>query len=550
MTATDIVPLQVLLSQLGRRPAIVLGPRATTVPEDWDIAIKQEFQKLSDDGLDQIIEDGNLGTNLDLLNSRDVAKFEQIKRNLKQELASLTPSLDLNHIVRGGWSACVSLTLDLLFESTLNDYLDSIPSSRTITIVDNPSIQVPPRTTPVYKLLGNLNSTDAMSSLALAESELMVRKQSWPKLLSTFPDFVRDAPLLFLGTDNVIPLVRELLSTFHAMPRPNISRVVFFKDDAILLDPTVKALGSEMGLTVVDANVRELAAGISDLKPRQTSLSLISSSLKESDQFQSKIEPYKDLVAVVPNKAPDDFDITQHLAPLTDSLFRPTSIDWLPYLCDLDLPRTLGPDLKADVFSALDRAGPDYKPYIVLDGEAGIGKTTVLKRLACDLARDGILTLWCRRSVSGSWQKQYRQLAKILINVHNDKKQSPKNVAIICDDPWGLRLDAGELISCFEQIPLKIVFIFSFRKSDYFTADGYSLSLPLTPHAQVNVPFELDEGEMKGLATMLVRIGAANNQEEANNTVSDVPSKKANDILCSLWYLGPRNAISAVGFAT
>ena len=539
MTKSQIVPLQVLLDQLGRRPSIVLGPRATTLPGEWDIAIKEELQKLSDEGFGQIIENENLGTFLDLLSNRDVAKFEEIKRNLKKKLKLFNPSLDLNHIVRGGWSACVSLTLDLLFESTLRDYLDNLPSSRTVTIIDAPSIHVPARTIPVYKLLGNLSSTSAVSSLALAESEIMVRKQAWSKLLSTFPDYVKDAPLLFLGTDNVIPLVRELLSTFHAMSRPNISRVVFFKDDATLSDPTVKALGAEIGLMVVDATIRDLAAGIAELKPRQTSLTFISTTLKESEQFQSKIEPFKDFVATVPNKALNDFDVTQYLAQLTDSLFRPASIDWRPYLCELDIPRTIGPDLKEEAFSALDRAGPDYRPYIVLRGEAGVGKTTMLKRFACELARDGIFTLWCKRSVSRSWQKQYRQLAKNLTDIIHKKNQSSNNVAIICDDPWGLRLDAGELISCFEQFPGKIVFIFSFRNSDYFTTDGPSLSLPLRPCAEVSVPFELDEEELNQLAVMLVKIGAANNLKEANNTVLDVPSTKANDILCSLWYLIP-----------
>lgn len=539
MTKSETVPLQVLLDKLGRRPAIVLGPVATVVPGDWENDISQELQKLQGDVFDQIIVNGSLGTNLDLLNSQDSAIFEQIKRSLKKKLELLTPSLDLKHIVRGGWSACVSLTLDLLFESALSDYLDSIPSSRTVTIVDSPSIQVPPRTTPVYKLLGNLNKTDAMSTLALADSELMVRKQSWSKLLSTFPDFVKDAPLLFLGTDNVIPLVQELLSTLHAMPRPNISGVVFLNDDATLSDPTVKALGAEIGLTVVDANIRELAASIAELKPRQTSLTLSTTSLKESQQLQSEIETFKDFVVIVPNKSPNNFDVAKHLAPLTDSLFRPTSIDWLPYLCELDLPRTLGPDLKAEALSALDKASQDYRPYIVLHGEAGVGKTTLLKRLACELARDGVLTLWCKKSVSGSWQKQYRQLAKYLINILNKKKQSLKKVAIICDDPWGLRLDAGELISCFEQFPVKIVFIFSFRNSDYFITDGPSLSLPLKPHVEVSVPFELDESELNQLGAMLVKIGASNNIEEANDAVLNVPSTNANDILCSLWYLVP-----------
>ena len=378
----------------------------------------------------------------------------------------------------------------------------------------------------------------------------MLRKQVWPRLLRTLPDYLKDTPLVFLGTEVVVPHVRELLSALRAMPKPNVSQVVFLKDDETLNDPTVLALSTEIGLLVVDATTRELASGIAALKPKQGRLELVSAPADGGDRLTSTIEPFKTLVATVPRDLPEGFEAGRHLVPLTDSLFRPTSVDWLPFLCELDLIRSFRQELSAEVVAALQTANVGYRPYIVLRGEAGVGKTTALKRLACDLAGEGVTTLWCRRSVAGNWLKQYRQLAAALGKVIRKSGTSDKKIVVICDDPWGLRLDAGELLSCFDGVPAKIAFVFAFRNSDYYTGDGPSLSLPLRPYAEIEAPFELDGEELSELGTMLVKIGAAKDQKEADEAVSRVPSEKANDILCSLLVPSSGNAITVSGFSS
>ena len=102
MNGAGAVPLQVLLDLLSRHPAIVLGPRATIVPGDWDAVIQSEFQSIPKESLSSPPTAENLGRLLDELSNKDQPSAERVKRAIRTKLTSLSQSLDLNHIVRGG----------------------------------------------------------------------------------------------------------------------------------------------------------------------------------------------------------------------------------------------------------------------------------------------------------------------------------------------------------------------------------------------------------------------------------------------------------------
>ena len=78
-----------------------------------------------------------------------------------------------------------------------------------------------------------------------------------------------------------------------------------------------------------------------------------------------------------------------------------------------------------------------------------MGKTTCLKRAALEMAKDGVIVLWCKRSVSLSWIRQFRQFRADLQEALKSGGGEALSVVLICDDPWYLRLDAGDLVSVF-----------------------------------------------------------------------------------------------------
>ncbi|MEO8008057.1 MAG: hypothetical protein ABI728_06000, partial [Betaproteobacteria bacterium] len=537
MATFPLISLNDAVNALARRPGIVIGSDATCVPGTVRAVISQSFNRSGiPSELSSSVTEETYSALLDQLASSMPEKATLIAHEIKEGLRTVKPGLDLPYLAKAGWSACISLTQDVLFESALRNYLDSIPSSRTATIVDNVRVDVPERTIPVYKLFGNLNNGDSDSTLALSASNLLLRQQIWPRLLRTCADYVREAPLFFVGTSLDIPAVRLVLSTLLGMRKPSVTKLLFLKDDTTLSDSTVQALCSQYRTNRIDASLRELCTALGEM--RETA----SSGRVETDQAETSIarvlSRHDSLVVTVPTTPTVPLDVSRDRQALIDGLFRPMSIDWNPFLINMDLRRTITDTFKDEIKQLAIRQGHRAE-YIVSHGDAAIGKTTLLKRVAVELAKEGFTSLWCRRVQSENWVRQYRKLALELGEAVKKESKQDAAFVIFCDDPWTLRLDAGEMMACFDTFPGRIVFVFAVRNTAYFTTDGAAVSIRGLRNPEISIPYELDGKEVNGLAALLCRIGAFTDDAAAQSEIKRVPSRNSSDILCSLWYLVP-----------
>ena len=366
----------------------------------------------------------------------------------------------------------------------------------------------------------------------------MLRKQMWPMLLKTSPDFLKNSPLLFVGTETVVDLAKSVISALISMPQPNVSSFLFLKDDPTLSDPTVRALCAQIKVKVVDASLRDICVAISELKPRQIGMTLTLNDDARKGGLAKIYGKYNSIVSAVPTEGPSGYDPDKHKQTLVDSLFRPLIVDWMPYLYEFDLRRSMTGELNASVIDSFESLGGKDAQFILVRGEAGVGKSAILKRAAVELSKDDVQVLWCRRATIGNWMRMYRDLNYDLTDYVKRNENKKLRFALFCDDASGLRLDARELISIFEKFPGRLTFIFGIRNSDYFISDGSGSCLP-SPRDEYEVPFELDQDELEGLEKMLVHIDAAKDLADAKRAISTVPYQHAADILCSLWYLIP-----------
>lgn len=534
----NVLGLSEAIALLPRRPALLIGPDATTPP--GAIAQARKIALAAIGVVDETYSSAtSLATFLDSLRTTDVSRADRLELELRYALARVPASVDLNHLAKVSWSACISIAEDMLFERAVRDYFDAVPSSRTVTIVDHPRTQPPQRTLPIYKLLGNLDNSDPEHRLALAASDLMLREQDWPAILRSLADHMRDAPIFCIGTESTRALLQKVLGTLVSLPKPTASAVMFLSGDPILRDPTVSVLLRKLTCREIDASLKEFCSAVADLKPIQQRLSLGYSAQDPRIRLQDILDKYAAVISAVPTDLPPNFEPAKHMNSLVDGLFRPTSIDWAPYLCKFDLQRSIALEIKAAINQLLVRSRPGALENVTVLGEAGVGKTTLLKRVAVDLASEGKVVLWCRRSLSGSWARQFRQMSNELSALLRRNENRHLELVLVCDDPWALRLDASELMGCFDKFQGKVVFIFALRNSDYFTSDGPSPSSPPPPAYEVEVPYELSNEELQGLARMLVVIGAFPDLRSAAAAVAAIPSPHAKDILCSLWYLVP-----------
>lgn len=213
------IPLSALLEELPRLPALVVGPGATS-----HAGIADDIGKIVATRLDIPMSSDRDYTYLEVLDSMGGNNVQQIadaKEVIRECLCNPVHSPAISSLVTVRWSAIVSLSPDTNLEDALRLKYDTSASSWSITIIDSAEVSPPQRTVPIYKLLGNPRDLRNEYGPVLDSSSLLLRKQVWPQLLHTLPDYVREAPVLILGSESNRDLLREFLAALFSRPGPH-----------------------------------------------------------------------------------------------------------------------------------------------------------------------------------------------------------------------------------------------------------------------------------------------------------------------------------------
>ena len=528
-----IITLDEAIDSLRGHPGIVVGPLVTAEPNSFSLLVENIVSSIG--GIEGVTSD-NLAIQLDALRSEFPSKADSLEDNIVTKLGELQSYNDISYLAKAGWSMCISLTKDMIFEAAIQNYQDTLPSSKTVTIIDHVTVRPQSRTIPIYKLLGNLLNHEAGHALELSESKLLLKKRTWSPMLGTCTDFLQGSPLLFFGAGSEVELVQELLSSLSTLPQPAPNSLIFLKDDPLLENPTIRSLcNSFSSVKVVDATIREFAKAIKNMKPRQAQLNL---SLDDKAPNLG-LSTYNSIISIVPTVDIVEDLFLLHKNSLVDSLFKPTAIDWDPYLCNLDLRRDCTEEILNVIKKVFDEISTNKPSSLIIRGDAGVGKTVALKRVAVEVGKSNVISIWCRRAPVTNWIRTYKELAADMCKMAGEDPDGKQKFVVFVDDPWSLRLDPAELVACFECCKAQVVFVFALRNTEYFNQNGFSLNLPFLSQYEIEVPTKLTEAEISGLSNMLTRIGAVSSTEEADKLIKQLPTKNSDDVLCSLWYLVP-----------
>ena len=215
----NTIPLSALLEELPRLPALVVGPGATShtgIADDIGRIVATQFDVSVNSDVDSTYFEV-----LDTMSGNSVQRIADAKEVVRENLCNPVRSPAISSLVTVRWSAVVSLSPDSNLEDVLRLKYDNSASSWSITIVDNAEVSPAQRTVPIYKLLGNPRDLRAEYGPVLDSSSLLLRKQFWPQILFTFPDYVRQAPVLVLGTESNRDLLREFLASLFSRPGPH-----------------------------------------------------------------------------------------------------------------------------------------------------------------------------------------------------------------------------------------------------------------------------------------------------------------------------------------
>jgi hypothetical protein len=529
-----LLTIEQAIELMAREPGLVIGPGACTYNGVLTDIRRALTARLSSIALP------TAGTDyfdvFDVIETLHASELERAKQILREELNRLVPSIDVPVLASVNWVACVSLCPDALFDAALRDRRDRLASSRDITTVDSPSVTLNTRTLPVYRLLGTPGAADERAALCYSKSDLLIRESQWPAQLASLSDRLKDSVLVFLGTEPVPELTAKFLATVFGGPRPHPSRLMFMAGDQTPDLPLISAVIRRSGadLTRVDGDVRQLCSAIASRRARA---SRPPTTGKVAAGHWQELISLQHLGLVVPGALSEPGALDPIRRQVVDSLFRPASDDWRPYQFRLALERTV----EKQVVAATSELASGANPLVVatLHGAAGVGKTTVLRSVAHAFAADGHLVLWCKRAMGESTAQQFRKLIAASKAVLAAEKDLKKRLVIFVDDPWALRISAAEALAQAEASQSRVLIFLGFRDSDYVISNTADSSLPGRPDAEFEVAHILDPEELKRLRHVLVGIGAARDDKQADEIIARNPYSQASDILCSLWYLIP-----------
>lgn len=199
--AATSISVEQAVGLIGRDPGLVVGPAATAYPSvlaDIRRAIIARFPGLA------LPSSGDYFFDLvDVVEELHREHLIAVRQAIRDELDRLKPSANVAILADQSWSAVVSLTPDSLLDSAIRDRFDRLATTRTVTSVTSPKVSLPPRTLPIYRLLGTPTASDDESRLCFSEADLAYRTSGWQGLLSSLADVLKVSPLFFLGTESV-----------------------------------------------------------------------------------------------------------------------------------------------------------------------------------------------------------------------------------------------------------------------------------------------------------------------------------------------------------
>src|SRR5579859_1771885 len=418
LTVDQVIPL------IPRRMGLIVGPGVTL----GDGAIRRIAQAAwrhlnSSSDIAASVQIGSIG---ELLDER--SKPEQVRASIRAVVAAEKPQGQVFTLAHNRWAAVLSLTIDHHLEVELGRWCESHVSRPTVTVVqDIRRLQLPPRTIPVYKLMGSVLADD----FPLTALDYRVRTSLWQPVLRDFAEHIQGSGVLCVGVDHEANVLLDFFAPMLANPKLLPGPFLMLADDPVSSSPAVREL-ERGGLRVhrVRADIGALMKlSASQEKAGFTQLLDFSESTKT---LAEQLRPFSDVGVIIPSVLPRSSSVQKDVREvhrLRELLFSPTLPNWEPYSAGLDFRRSITAPLISKIKSLVTSFY--WENFEVrVRGAASVGKTTVLKRAAFDLALEGRTVMWLRPY---PFQDGPIVLKQIFDKLRNAKKGD--GIIVFVDDP-------------------------------------------------------------------------------------------------------------------
>jgi hypothetical protein len=431
------------------------------------------------------------------------------------------PNVALNQLAAVHWAAVLSCAMDSYFEERFKQEREAHVVGQLVTVLSDAALPVPPRSIPVFKLMGDLTRDD----FAASNASYRRRRGKWRFAVKSFADTVRASPIFCVGLGDCPWALLDLLSV-AGDPASSLSTLIFLSDDPLVMNAELQRSVDRTRLLQITASISNVCAAAT------TSMSSTLSGTQgaeSADPFQAKLAQLSELAIFVNDKLTSEISRNER-RQLHDILFSPAVPRWDPYVHGLDFQRTATSDILGRIrtllgFGILDGA-------CVLHGSAAGGKTVILKRLSYELAKAGHKVIWLR-----PWFFQDSQVA--LNNLFSAfAKADLKQVVCVVDDPVGFgSLSVRDVSNAARNAGLKLLLLIGARSSDWATRSRSDFIAQLNLLVEFELPDKLDELEWGRFPEYLVKIGNCRDISEANKKTEALTNRYAKDMLSMLYWM-------------
>jgi hypothetical protein len=505
---------------LRNRMGLILGPSATHGPTFYDQVSKRLSEAFavpigatvfdtSDAVLDKDIEDSAV---------RDV---------MRDFITAYTPVPGLRGLAQIRWSGVLSLCMDHAFDTPMQQDAAAHAARHPVTILADPFTPLPPRHTPLAKLLGSIQRDDFCCSTATYKA----RVSTWNNRVRVFADLVQGSPIVCLGLADTPWLMQDVFSAMFAQATTAPSAVIFLSSEIGEQDRLLRRfVPASSSVYLVKTTLADLVGAAVGIQSKSVQLRL-----PYGDRIKALFDALHDneeLAVLVNAHTQSSISKDEHHR-LADLLFSPSLPRWDPFVHQLDFQRTLTKDLVDDV--RLLAASPTQgSSVVVLKGSAASGKTTALKRAAFDLANAGVDVLWLK---PGAYQDSPRAIANVFSRM---KEHLEGKLVVFMDDPISFgTLAVSDVAAAAANTFVDVVLVTALRSSDWAVRDELDVTGGLQQMGEFDIEDDFDNAEWGRLPKYLVRLGAFPDIQSATAALSARESKTARDTLSVLYWMLP-----------
>ena len=516
---------QMLRGSMG----LIVGPSQTLNP-NWSTPVAEQFKKLFAIDLQ--------GTYLDWGSAAAKGHSQQdIRDAIRGAISSQYPSPLLMSLASVRWSALLSCSLDVNFEIKLQEQADNRAGRRSFTVVSDLLMALPPRDVPAFKMLGSVQRDD----FPITIGQYLLQRNKWRRAIPAFADRVRGNPVLCLGMRGLEAVLLELLSEMLADRNSAPHSIVLLADDPLTTNAELsELLASRSNVSIVKGTITDVIKVLTAAE-RESFQALLPFSGHSADPFAS-LQRFSDLGVIVNQHLHSQCTVNEKML-LLELLFSPATARFDPFVHELDFRRSIEAEILSEI-SALSAKHPDTSAALAVIGTSATGKTTLLKRVAFELAKKGNVTVWLKSCFlpdpSRYCRKLFEELARVV-------KTTKTPITIILDDAVGSGSIAPSLIhTAARDTQVPIVLVFGIRAVDWSSIDRSSLLGDSLAYSSVQVSDKFNDEEWERFASYLVLLGVELSVDSARERLDRIGPQFVKDTLSVLYWLLPQTRQSII----